>query len=55
MHILSACDTTQAEHYTKQTLVKLWLSLMLYSNIILGIFRHVSRSDPKSKSKTKSQ
>ena len=31
MHILSADDITQAEHYTKQTLVKRWLILMLYS------------------------
>ena len=30
MSILSADDITQAEHYTKQTLVKRWLILMLY-------------------------
>ena len=29
MSILSADDITQAEHYTKQTLVKRWLILML--------------------------
>ena len=28
---LSADDITQAEHYTKQTVVKRWLILMLYS------------------------
>ena len=30
MSILSADDITQAEHYTKQTLVKRWLILMQY-------------------------
>ena len=30
MSILSANDITQAEHYTKQTLVQRWLILMLY-------------------------
>ena len=33
MSIWSADDITQAEHYTKQTLVKQWLILMLYKNI----------------------
>ena len=32
MSILSADNITQAEHYTKQTLVKWWLILMLYQN-----------------------
>ena len=32
MSILSSDDITQAEHYTKQTLVKRWLIFMLYIN-----------------------
>ena len=31
MSILSADDIIQAEHYTKQTLVKRWLIFMLYT------------------------
>ena len=31
MSFLSADDSTQAEHYTKQNEVKQWLILMLYS------------------------
>ena len=38
MSILSADDITQAEQYTKQTLVKQWLILML--NIYTYIDRH---------------
>ena len=34
MSILSADDMTQAEHYTKETLVKRWLILMLYINSV---------------------
>ena len=33
MSILSADDITPAEHYTKQTLVKRWLILMLYIDV----------------------
>ena len=34
MSILSADDITQAEHYTKQTVVKQWLILMLYNKTV---------------------